>query len=59
MEPGDGTSGDKGILEVVIGTSPSGPNLFPEVRLVKPAILYADRTRLLSPMATSSAGLPQ
>lgn len=44
-------------LEVVIGTSPSGSNLFPEIRLVKPALLYGDRVRLFSPMATLLAGI--
>lgn len=57
MEPRDYETPERALLEVVIGASPSGPNLFPEVRLVKPAILYADRTRILSPMATLLGGV--
>jgi hypothetical protein len=57
MGPARPNAENQNLLEVVVGASPAGPNLFPEVRLVKPAILYADRTRLLSPMATFLGGI--
>jgi hypothetical protein len=48
---------EDGGLEVVVGASPAGPNLFPEIRLIKPALLYADRVRVFSPMASMLSGL--
>lgn len=49
---------DESELEIVIGTSPSsGLSLRGEIHLLKPALLYADRVRLYSPLATLLSGV--
>jgi hypothetical protein len=40
-------------LHIVIGTGPQGVSVHQEIRLLKPALLYADRVTLLSPVAAA------
>jgi hypothetical protein len=44
-------------LEVVVAAMPAEADLAADPMLVKPALLYADRVRILSPVATLLGGV--
>ena len=44
-------------LEVVVAAMPAEPDLAADLMLVKPALLYADRVRIVSPVATLLGGV--
>jgi hypothetical protein len=52
-----GTSTPGDALEVVVAAMPEGADMSPDLALVKPALLYADRVRIISPVATLLAGV--
>jgi hypothetical protein len=46
------TPGGKDALEVVVAAMPASADMSPDLALVKPALLYGDRVRIISPVAT-------
>lgn len=48
---------DRDALEVVVAAMPGDASMSPDLALVKPAPLYADRVRIISPVATLLAGV--
>jgi hypothetical protein len=51
------TPRDKDALEVVVAAMPASVDMSPDLALVKPALLYGDRVRIISPLATLLAGV--